>query len=74
MTIYNRNSMVKKEHVKVIANELITLGSKVANNIDLDSEHCLANILHLAVGKGTFGLSYEQINNIKSNEFSISWK
>lgn len=74
MATYNRNSMVKKEHGKIIAQELINLGSKVPNDIDLDKEHCLANLLYLAAGDGSYKLTSDQINQIKSNEFSISWK
>jgi len=74
MTIYNRNSMVKKDHVKIIVGELEILGSKVQNDLDLEKEHCLANLLYLASGNGRYKLPSDQINQIKSEEFSIDWK
>lgn len=74
MITYNRNSMVKKEHVKIIAEILINLGSKVPNDLDLEKEHCLANLLYLASGDGSYKLSSDQINQIKNDEFSIDWK
>ena len=74
MTTYINNSMVKKEHGKIIAKKLRKLGSKVPNDLDLEKEHCLANLLHLASGNGTYKLSSDQINQIKNDEFSINWQ
>ena len=71
MIIYNENSMVKKEHVKFIESELTKLGSKVANNINLEKDHSLANLLSLACGGGKFGISLKDINSICNDEFKI---
>ena len=74
MSTYTNSSMVKKDHVKIIAEELRKLGSKVPSNLDLEKDHSLANILYLAAGNGTYKLSREQINQITNDEFSIDWK
>ena len=74
MIRYNNQSMVKKEHARVITEELIKLGSKTPNDTDLNKEHCLANLLSLAAGNGTYKLSVEEINQIHNEEFSIDWK
>ncbi len=74
LTIYTKNSMVKKEHVKIITRKLINLGSNVPEGLSTDEEHALANLLYLAAGDGTYKLTSDQINQIKSNKFSISWK
>ncbi|WP_419777760.1 hypothetical protein [Malaciobacter marinus] len=71
MTTYNEKSMVKKEHVKFIKSELKKLDSKLANNINSEKEHSLANLLSLACGGGTFGISLDDINSIGNDEFSI---
>jgi len=42
MIRYNNQSMLKKEHARVITAELIKLGSKSPNDTDLNKEHCLA--------------------------------
>lgn len=49
------------------------MGSKVPENIDLEKEHCLANLLYLAVGDGSYKLTLNQIAQIKTDEFSIEW-
>ena len=74
MTTYNNQSMVKKEHVKFISEELIKLGSKTPENLDLEKEHCLANLLSLATGNGTYRLSVDDINKIQNEAFSIEWQ
>lgn len=74
MTTYIKSSMVKKGHGKIIAEKLDNLGSKIPNNLDLEKEHCLANLLHLASGNGKYKLSFRKINQIKDDEFSINWQ
>lgn len=65
--------MVKKEYVKIIDQELKKMGSKVPKNIDLEKEHCLASLLYLAAGDGSYRLTLDQIAKIKTDEFSIEW-
>lgn len=74
MTTYNNQSMVKKEHARIIAEELIKLGSKTPKDLDLDREHCLSNLLSLATGYGTYRLSVDAINKIQNEAFSIEWQ
>ena len=74
MTTYNNQSMVKKEHARIIAEELIKFGSKTPKDLDLNKEHCLANLLSLATGNGSYKLSVEKINQIQNEAFSIEWK
>ena len=68
------NSMVKKEHVKIITSKLKSLGSDVPKDISIDKAHALANILYLATGNGTHKLSIEQINQINGDDFIIKWE
>lgn len=74
MTTYTNNAMVKKEHVKIISEELSNIGSRMPQDLDPEKDHCLKNILYLATGNGTYGLSTDQINQIGNDEFSIEWK
>lgn len=74
MTIYTNQSMVKKEHARIIAEALIELDSKIPKDLDFKKEHSLANILSLATGNGTYKLSFDEINQIQNEEFSIEWK
>jgi len=74
LTIYTRNSMVKKEHVKIITSKLKALGSDVPKDLSIDETHALANILYLATGNGTYKLPIEQINKIEGNDFTIKWE
>ena len=71
MIIYDEKSMVKKEHVKFISEELNELKSKIPQNLDMDNEHSLANLLSLACGGGKYRLEPNIIAQIKSDEFSI---
>lgn len=78
MVIYNENSMVTKEHAKLIADKLGTLKSKVSKKIEEDlkkgkkDEYALANLLSLACGDGTYKLEIDQIMSINNNQFSIN--
>ncbi len=63
--------MVKSDDITEINKQLQKLGSKVPNNCLDGQEHALANILYLACGGGTFGISLSDINNIQNNNFSI---
>ena len=74
MTIYTRNSMIKKEHVKIIASKLRDLGSDVPKDLSIDEAHALANMLYLATGNGTYKLPIEQINKIEGSDFTIKWE
>jgi hypothetical protein len=63
--------MIKTKDIVEIHKQLQKLGSKVSDNCLDGKEHALANILHLACGGGTFGVSLNDINDIKNNNFSI---
>jgi hypothetical protein len=77
MTIYDEKSMLKKEHVKLIADKLGSLGSKVPENLEKDlkenekNEYALANLLFLACGGGKYKLEIDQIKLINNDQFSI---
>jgi len=72
MTEYTESSMVKKEHVKFIANKLTNLKSKIPEGIDKNEEHALANLLYLAYGGGKYGLEKDKIITISDGTFSIA--
>jgi hypothetical protein len=72
MQDYVGTQMVKKKHVKEIAKELRKRGSKTPKGISLAKDRSLANLLSLACGHGTYGLSIEDIVTIGSSEFSIN--
>lgn len=73
MRTYISSSMVKVEHAKIIKEKLKDLKSEVPQDLDLEIEHCLANLLYLAAGDGSYKLTSDQINQIKGDEFSINW-
>lgn len=66
--------MIKKEHVKIIAVELAKLGSKMPDNLDLETEHSLANLLSLACGSGSYQIEPEKLIQIRTDEFAIDEK
>jgi len=66
--------MVKSEHIKVIAIELEKLGSKLPENLDMDSDHSLANILSLACGGGSYQIEPEKLIQIRTEEFAFDEK
>jgi hypothetical protein len=74
LTIYTRNSMVKKEHVKIITRKLRALGSDVPKDLSIDEAHALTNMLYLATGNGAYKLPIEQINKIEGSDFTIKWE
>lgn len=69
--------MVKKEHAKVIADKLGSLGSKVSEHIkeelkeNKEDKYALANLLFLACGGSTYKLEIDQIKSINNDQFSI---
>ncbi|WP_286719084.1 hypothetical protein [Thalassolituus sp. UBA2009] len=72
MTIYTEISMVKPEHIREIDTQLKALDSKVQESCLDGQEHSLANVLYLACGGGSFGVSsLEQLNGIGNDHFSI---
>lgn len=73
MKIYDKNTMVCSKHITEINKQLAQLGSKVPKEFLDGNEHILANILNLACGGGTYGITLEKINSIKNNEFEIHY-
>lgn len=71
MTVYTNSIWVKAEHIKEINKLLEQLGSKVSDEFIGNGKHILANVLSLACGDGTYGISIEKINSIKHPEFEI---
>ena len=73
MVIYDEKSMVEPEHIKEIDKQLKKLGSKVPEELLKDGgQHSLANVLQLACGGGTYGVSsLDSLNNIENAEFGI---
>lgn len=77
MEIYNEKSMVKKEHAKLIAEKLYSLGSKISEHIEEDlkenkeKQYALANLLSLACGGSTHKLEIDQIKSINNDQFYI---
>ncbi|MDD2225994.1 MAG: hypothetical protein PHD42_02630 [Dysgonamonadaceae bacterium] len=77
LTIYDEKSMVGKEHAKLIANKLSSLGSKVSERIMEDlkknnnKKYALANLLYFACGGSTYKLDIDQIKSINNDQFSI---
>ncbi len=73
MTEYTESMMVLPEHIIEIDKQLRKLGSKVkVSCLDDGEKHVLANVLYLACGDGTFGISLDAINSIKHDEFTIN--
>lgn len=71
MKIYDRDEMIRAEHIKEIDKQLKKLGSKVDEKL-LDGEaHILSNVLNLACSGGSYGLSLNKINSIGNNEFQL---
>jgi len=73
MKIYTTNGMVESRHIKEIDNQLRILGSKVDEKYLDGEDYALALVLYLACGKGSFGLSIEDINNIEGDDFKIEY-
>ncbi len=71
MTKYDEKSVVKKEHVKFIADELEKCGSKTPKDLDLKEKHSLANLLYLACGGGKYKLEKNEIMQIRNDQFYI---
>lgn len=71
MKVYTTDDFVSVEHINEIDQQLQQLGSKVSDGFMENGEHLLANVLSLACGDGTYGISIEQINSIKHAEFEI---
>ena len=73
MSQYDQQTMVLPAHIKVINQQLINFGSKVPEHlVDDNQEHVLANVLHLALGQGTFGnVSLNDIESIGNQEFNL---
>lgn len=72
MTTYKETTMVSPEHIKEIDKQLKELGSKVEERFLDGEEHMLANVLNLACGGGTFGISsLDALNSIGDVTFSI---
>ena len=71
MPTYYNTDMVKANDIIKINKQLQKLGSKVPDNCLDGKDHILANILHLACGGGTFGVSLNDINKIQDSSFSI---
>lgn len=69
--IYTTSDMVSAKHIKEIDKQLQQLGSKVSDRFMKNDKHILANVLSLACGDGTNGITIEQINSIKHPEFEI---
>ncbi|MCT7484056.1 hypothetical protein [Aliarcobacter cryaerophilus] len=65
MTKYTRTSMINKDHIKKIHNELLKFGSKVKKSCLNKKYHSFANVMYLACSGGKFGLQKEQIEEIK---------
>lgn len=75
MTTYKETTMVLPEHIKEIDKQLKKLGSKVEERFLDGEEHVLANVLNLACGSGTFGISsLDVLNSIGDVTFSIECK
>lgn len=73
MTIYTKTSMViNAQHIIEINKQLIELDSKVDDRFLDGKEHALLNILHLAMGDGTYKIPLEDINKIATNQFQIN--
>lgn len=70
---YKDTDMIKQKHAKIIEKELIKLGSKIPEemNLNLYKKHSLAQLLRLACGGGTYALKSEDIASIRNSEFSI---
>lgn len=77
MEIYKENSMVKKDHAKLIAEKLVDLGSNVPKSIRDDlsqgekNEYSLALLLSLACGGSTHKLTMNEILQINNESFLI---
>jgi len=72
MIIYDRNILVNAKHIKEINRQLCKLGSKVEEKLVNDgNSHALLNVLSLACGGGSFGISLSKINSIENEEFKI---
>ena len=72
MVIYSNNLMVEHKHILEIDKQLKQYGSKVKESF-LNGDHCLANVLNLACGSGTYGITLDKINSIQTNEFKIDY-
>ncbi len=73
MKIYDKNSMISSKDIAEINKQLVKLESKVPKEFLDGNEHALANVLSLACGGGTYGITSEKINSIKNNEFEIHY-
>ena len=75
MITYTQKSMVKANHIVEINKQLMKLNSKVEDSLLSDNEpHVLTSVLHLACGGGTYGVSKDDIKNIKTDEFEIKYE
>jgi hypothetical protein len=73
MVIYSKNLMVEHKHIVEIDKQLKQFGSKVGDSFLDGDSHCLANVLNLAYGSGTYGITLDKINSIQTNEFKIDY-
>lgn len=74
METYNKHSMVKSYHIEEIDNQLKNFGSKVPEIfLGGDENHALSNLLQLALGNGTYGISLGNINKIMTIDFEIRY-
>jgi len=74
MKTYTDIDMVKPKDIIEINKQLSKLGSKVSEKFLDGEEHSLANILHLACGESSYGISIQDINSIQSANFRIDCK
>lgn len=72
MKIYNKHSMVSSKHIREIEKQLKKLGSKVDEQFMDGKEHTLENVLFYALGTGTYGVTVDSINAIKTTDFEIN--
>lgn len=72
MCSYNQNSMMKANHVIQIGQALEALGSKMPSTCYDGMGHSLSNILHLACGSGTYGLTKEQVMSLNFDDFELN--
>lgn len=72
MTIYSNNEMVEVSHIVEINKQLKKLGSKVKDDLLDGEKHSLSNVLSLACGGGTYGITVDKINSIQSSQFQIN--
>lgn len=66
--------MVSPKHIKIIDEQLQKFGSKVSDTCLDGEEHALANVLWLACGESTYGISLEKINSIRNANFQLDVK